>query len=207
MRRVKQTGHPSVTVNPIVIKMTDKDKRFKTATGLHVTDPAHLPPGIIPARPASKGGRGRPSKFTPELAERVLEHVAGGGFIVDLGGDGLPSWRTIYRWADARSDFRQDLARAHEDGAHALLAQAERLLEEATRDTIQVVRERVQHIRWRVSRLNPAAYGDRSELRVSGTITHEHKISDDAPAWIKDRLASPGSTTSSLIDVTPDRQH
>ena len=173
----------------------DKDKRFQTATGLHVTDRALLPPDD----PSVKRKRGRPSTFTPELAERVLDHVANGGFIVDLGGDGLPSWRTIYRWADDRSDFRQALARAHEDGAHALLVKAEALLESATRDNIQVVRERVQHIRWRVSRLNPAAYGDRSELRVSGTITHEHKISDDAPAWIKDRLASPGPTTSGLI--------
>ncbi len=178
--------------------MADKSKRFKTATGLHVTDPRHLEVTIPPA--PSKAGR--PSTFTPELAERVLEQVAQGKFIVDIGGDrGLPAWRTIYRWADARSDFRQDLARAHEDGAHALLAQAERLLEAATRDTIQVVRERVQHIRWRVSRLNPAAYGDRSELRVSGTITHEHKLSDDAPAWIKERLAA--TTTSSLRDITP----
>jgi len=84
-----------------------------------------------------------------------------------------------------------------------LLAQAERLLEAATRDTIQVVRERVQHIRWRVSRLNPAAYGDRSELRVSGTVTHEHRISDDAPAWIRERLAAPAPTTSSIKDITP----
>ena len=184
--------------------MADKSKRFKTATGLHVTDPRHLEVTIPPA--PSKAGR--PSTFTPKLAERVLEQVAQGKFIVDIGGvRGLPAWQTIYGWADRRSEFAKALARAHEDGAHALLAQAERLLEGATRDTIQVVRERVQHIRWRVSRLNPAAYGDRSELRVSGTITHEHKISDDAPAWIKDRLASPGPTTSGLIDVTPDRKH
>ncbi len=163
--------------------MIDKDKPFKTHTGMHVTDRRLLPQTGSPR----KGGR--PSTFTPELAERVLDHVAQGRFIVDIPkGTGLPNWRTIYRWADARSDFRQSLARAHEDGAHALLVQAERLLEEATRDTIQVVRERVAHIRWRVSRLNPAAYGDRSELRVSGTITHEHKLSDDAPAWIKERL-------------------
>ena len=180
--------------------MADKSKRFKTATGLHVTDPRHLEVTIPPA--PSKAGR--PSTFTPELAERVLEQVAQGKFIVDIGGDrGLPAWRTICRWADARSDFRQDLAHAHEDGAHALLAQAECLLEGATRDTIQVVREQVAHIRWRVSRLNPAAYGDRSELRVSGTITHEHKLSDDAPAWIKERLNAPAPATS-MIDVTPD---
>ena len=92
--------------------MADKSKRFKTATGLHVTDPRHLEVTIPPA--PSKAGR--PSTFTPELAERVLEQVAQGKFIVDIGGDrGLPAWRTIYRWADARSDFRQDLAHAHEE--------------------------------------------------------------------------------------------
>ena len=167
--------------------MSNPDKRFKTHTGLHVTDPSHLPPD---PPPKVKRGRGRPlTSYTKELAERVLTEVAEGRFLVDIGkGKGMPSYRTIWGWAQTRSDFAKALARAHEDGAHALLAQAERLLEGATRDTIQVVRERVQHIRWRVSRLNPAAYGDRSELRVSGTITHEHKISDDAPAWIKERL-------------------
>ena len=166
----------------------DKDKRFKSHTGLHVTDPRHLSPdGTLPPS-LVKGRTGRPSTYTQELAGRVLDHVAQGGFLVDLGPQGLPSWRTVYGWAEKRSDFKQALARAHEDGAHALLVKAEALLESATRDNIQVVRERVQHIRWRVSRLNPAAYGDRSELQVSGTITHEHKISDDAPAWIKERL-------------------
>ena len=125
--------------------MADKSKRFKTATGLHVTDPRHLEVTIPPA--PSKAGR--PSTFTPELAERVLEQVAQGKFIVDIGGDrGLPAWRTIYRWADARSDFRQSLARAHEDGAHALLSKAERLLENATQHNIQAVREQVAHNRY-----------------------------------------------------------
>ena len=106
------------------------------------------------------------------------------------------------RAADTRTQHAAD--GAHEDGAHALLAQAEAMLEGATRYTIQVVRERVAHIRWRVSRLNPAAYGDRSELRVSGTITHKHQLSDEAPGWIKERLSAPSPTTSSVIDITPD---
>lgn len=176
----------------------DKPKTFKTYTGMHVTNPALLPPDKPSPRKT-----GRPSAYTPELAERVLDHVANGGFIVDIGGDGLPNWRSIYRWADARSEFRQALARAHADGAHALLVKAEKLLENATRDDIQVVRERVAHIRWRVSRLNPAAYGDRSELRVSGTVEHVHRISDDAPAWIKERIEAPRPPTSGIKDITP----
>ena len=174
--------------------------KYPTATGLHVTDGLLLPVTVAPNR--NKGGR--PSTFTPELAERVLEQVAEGRFLVDLEGEDMPAYRTIWGWANVRPEFAKALARSHEDGAHALLVKAETLLDEATRDDIQVVRERVAHIRWRVSRLNPAAYGDRSELRVSGTITHEHKLSDDAPAWIKERLEAPQPTTSSLIDVTPD---
>ena len=165
----------------------DKDKRFKSHTGLHVTDPRLLPPDP-PAK--VNRGRGRPSTFTQALADKVIAMIASGGFLIDLEGNklGLPAYGTVRKWAAARSDFGAALARAHEDGAHALLAKAERLLENATRDNIQVVREQVAHIRWRVSRLNPGAYGDRSELRVSGVIEHEHKISDDAPAWIKERL-------------------
>ncbi len=102
----------------------------------------------------------------------------------------MPAYRTVWGWAQTRSNFANAIACAHEDGAHALLSKAERLLENATRDNIQVVREQVAHIRWRVARLNPKAYGDRSELRVSGVIEHEHMISDDAPAWIKERYRS-----------------
>ena len=126
--------------------MTDKDTRFKTHTGLHETDPRNLrndPPANV------KRGCGRPSTYSLELAERVLEQIAEGRFLVDITkGPGLPTWRTIYRWADARSDFRQSLARAHEDGAHALLSKAERLLENATQHNIQVVREQVAHSRY-----------------------------------------------------------
>ncbi len=192
--------------------MGDKPKTFKTHTGLHVTD-GRLLPGSFESPPTHKRGRGRPSSYTDELAERVLEQVAQGRFLVDLEGADMPAYRTIWGWADTRPDFSKALARAHTDGSHALLVKAETLLEEATRDTIQVVRERVAHIRWRVSRLNPAAYGDRSELRVSGTVTHEHKISDDAPAWIKERIDRPSlPPTPSVVDVTPEssdpeRQH
>ena len=179
----------------------DKDKRFKSHTGLHVTDPRHLA-SDPPDQPARK--RGRPSTYTTELAERVLAQVAEGRFLVDIGkGEGMPAYRTVWGWAQTRSNFAKAIACAHEDGAHALLAQAERLLEGATRDTIQVVREQVVHIRWRVARLNPKAYGDRSELRVSGVIEHEHKISDDAPAWIKERLNDKAPLPAPLVDVTP----
>ena len=181
----------------------DKDKRFKSHTGLHVTDTR-----LLPDDPPALGGKGgRPSSYTKELAERVLKEVAEGRFLVDMATvHGLPSYRSVYRWADDRPEFRQALARAHEDGAHALLAKAERLLENATRDNIQVVREQVAHIRWRVSRLNPSAYGDRSELRVSGTITHEHKLSDDAPAWIKERLGFVVCRTGSRRPLTASFQ-
>lgn len=189
--------------------MKPKNNKFKTHTGLHVTDGRLLlgpplgsnTPVLIP--PPKHAG-GRPSTFTPELAQKVLDHVAEGRFLVSLKEEGLPSWQTVYGWADRRPEFTKALARAHEDGAHALLAQAETMLEAATRDTIQVVRERVAHIRWRVSRLNPAAYGDRSELRVSGTVTHEHRISDDAPAWIKERLVPDRPAISGIIDITPE---
>ena len=182
----------------MVIKMIDKDKPFKTHTGMHVTDRRLL------AQTGSPRKRGRPSTYTTELAERVLAQVAEGRFLVDIGkGEGMPAYRTVWGWAQTRSNFAKAIACAHEDGAHALLSKAERLLENATRDNIQVVREQVAHIRWRVSRLNPGAYGDRSELRVSGTVTHEHKISDDAPAWIKERLNDKALLPAPLVDVTP----
>lgn len=74
---------------------------------------------------------GRPTIFTPELAEKICDLIEQGYSERQIGEmDGMPTRRTIQSWKDKNSDFLLRSARARE-------ASAERFRE----DALQVARD------------------------------------------------------------------
>jgi hypothetical protein len=61
--------------------------------------------------------RGRPSLYSPEIAEEICERLASGESMRRICQDEhMPGRRTVEGWMDADPDFRAKCARAREAG-------------------------------------------------------------------------------------------
>jgi hypothetical protein len=109
--------------------------------------------------------KGRPSKYSKALAERICAGIAQGKSLVAvLKGSGMPTYNTVLRWlADERyADFRGMYARAREMQADYLADQIVDIADTATgKDDAQAVKVRCDARKWVASKLRPRKYGDR----------------------------------------------
>jgi hypothetical protein len=90
--------------------------------------------------PTTKNGgrqrRGRPSKYTSLIAERICERIAEGEPLTKICKDQqVPAYRTVLGWRVANKEFQHMYARAREDAADTLADQIRELagLEVTTR--------------------------------------------------------------------------
>ena len=66
--------------------------------------------------------RGRPTKYTPELTNRICERLAGGESLRAVCRDEtMPDRATVLRWlGDDKAEFRDQYARAREAQAEVI---------------------------------------------------------------------------------------
>ncbi len=108
-------------------------------------------------------GRGRPSDYTEEEADRICAWIAEGRSLRSycrLEHRGLD---TVYRWLRDRKDFRERYARAHDDRADSLADEIVDIADEAasgSMEEIQAARLRVDARKWVASKLKPTKWGD-----------------------------------------------
>lgn len=161
-----------------------------------------------PTKPTTKHPGGRPSMYSTEIADEICAALEAGETLIAIAErTNMPTTKTIRQWMreDTNGEFRSMSARARENGADALVAEATRLLENATKDDIAIVREKVSHLRWRAARLNPARYGDRSQVEIGGELAVPRKPSDDAPPWIREQLeARAAAAALAAVKKNPD---
>lgn len=66
--------------------------------------------------------RGGQSKYTEEIAAKIVELMSGGTFLrVICRMEGMPSWTTVYAWMDNDAVFAERIARARERGEEAII--------------------------------------------------------------------------------------
>ena len=125
---------------------------------------------------------GRPSDFTPEIANEICERLIGGeslrGICID---DHLPDARTVHRWLVVNDEFRQQYAHAREAQAETLFDDILEIADDARNDwmvrrgeddagwvangeNLQRSRLRVDARKWMASKLAPKKYGDKVAL-------------------------------------------
>lgn len=115
---------------------------------------------------------GRPSDFTPEIANEICERLSKGESLRKIceSSEELPAARTVHRWLASEAEwseaFRQQYARARE-------AQADFYAEEvidisdgdpfAEPDATAVARDRlrIDARKWYAGKLAPKKYGDK----------------------------------------------
>lgn len=111
---------------------------------------------------------GRPSKFSEELANRILHEVSEGKTILTISKeDWSPTRSTIYKWESERPEFSDNLAKAHRSQADHLVDE----LQQVSRDEdIDVARARliVESNKWIATRRKRDAYGDKITNELTG---------------------------------------
>jgi hypothetical protein len=136
--------------------------------------------------PAGKRPPGRPSDYTPDLADVICERLSAGESLRTVcKADDMPDARTVFRWLRLHEEFRQQYARAKEEAADALVEEIADIADEGSNDWMEVhdpdnpgwkfngehfqrSRLRVDARKWIASKLKPKKYGDKLDLTSDG---------------------------------------
>lgn len=147
--------------------------------------------------------RGRPSKFTPEIADEICARLAEGEPLRQICRDPhMPNWSTVYDWMDSDKAFSQRIARARERGEEAIAAECLDIADHAKNDWMEangqdsegyrLNGEHIQRSKLRIetrlkllAKWNPKKWGEKVDLN--------HGVQPDNPlASLVQRVAGTG---------------
>lgn len=121
---------------------------------------------------------GRPSDFTPEIANEICERLANGESLRTITGtdrdDFMPAETTVRRWLagseEWNEEFRRQYARARDAQADHYAEAIVDISDEAVSDAVEVARNRLRMDarKWYASKLAPKKYGDKVALTGGG---------------------------------------
>ena len=116
--------------------------------------------------------RGRPSIFSPELADRLCERLADGETLRAICRDeGMPDERTVRRWAlDDVEGFAGHYARAREIGYQGMADDLTEIADAKDGDPARD-RLRVDTRKWLLSKALPKIYGEKQLFDHNVTLT------------------------------------
>lgn len=127
---------------------------------------------------------GRPSGYTPELADLICAELSDGKSLRKVCQDeSMPNKATVFRWLREREDFRDQYARAKEEAADSLADEMTDIADDGSNDWmeafdkdgtaigwklngehVQRSRVRIDTRKWLASKLKPKKYGDKIEV-------------------------------------------
>lgn len=111
------------------------------------------------------------SKFTEEKAEEVCRRIAEGETLADIcRSPHMPSRAMVWKWLEANPSFRGEYARARERQAHAFVEEIVATARGATQEDHAAARVKVDALKWVAARLNAHDYGDKLDIKQSGTL-------------------------------------
>lgn len=117
-----------------------------------------------PAKKAAKRKPGRPSKYTPELVERICERLATGEPLAAICRDpGMPSDDTVRNWMERDESVSRDIARAREAGFDAIALEGLEIVDNTEEDPASR-RVRSDYRLKLLAKWDPKRYGDRTIL-------------------------------------------
>ena len=148
--------------------------------------------------------RGRPTGYTPKLGQSICERLVSGESLTSIcAAEGMPKRTTVIGWQGQHDGFSTAYARARIAYADAIFDEALEIADDTSGDRttkasrkdgkeVQTVdHENIQRSRLRVdtrlrvaAKINPAKYGDKLDLNMSGELNVSH-LSD---AKLNERL-------------------
>lgn len=148
-----------------------------------------------PKRP--KLPHGRPSKYTPEVADEIISRLSLGETLTRICRDAhIPERMTVWRWEEAHPEFSIRLRGARLKQADSLFDELQEIPDQPltntrTREELERRKMQVDVRKFRVARLNRALYGDKQEVKHTGDATEPVAV----------------STSNASVDVlTPEEQ-
>jgi len=112
--------------------------------------------------------RGRPSEYSEQEAEVILERLALGDTLSSICRDLGRKPTTIYRWEEANPDFREKYAHARERGMDSRADEIIDLSNRADEKNYNAIRLMIDARKWTMSKIAPKKYGERIATEVTG---------------------------------------
>jgi len=152
---------------------------------------------------------GRPTLYTPELAQEIVDRLLNGESLVKIADDAqMPARVTIYRWFDEYPDFGTKCARAREGLADFLVDEIEKLAASANKENIEVMKLRISVAQWRAMKMAPRQYGDRVRQELTGAnggpIQTENKVAVDASSLTPEQREALRAAALAVMKSKPE---
>ena len=112
----------------------------KRTAKLPSTQKIHKPTIAKQAKPqVLPRAKGRPSKYTPALADEIALRISAGEPLRQISRDEhMPSWMSVYRWMDDNAEFSLRIAQAREKGEEAIAQECLEIADNARNDWMEV---------------------------------------------------------------------
>jgi hypothetical protein len=109
---------------------------------------------------------GRPSDYTPELAELICELLSEMPLVEVCEQPGMPSRGTVRRWQDKDPEFDAKCARARAAQSDMLDKQHKDTITKVERGQMEPEAARVvlNAVQWRAMKIDPKRYGDKLQV-------------------------------------------
>jgi hypothetical protein len=130
--------------------------------------PAKRPLSKKTATPKRK--RGRPSKFTPELADEICARLSKGEPLAAICRDEhMPGVTAVWDWTQNNPKFSESIARARRDGGHAIANNARETARGRGDSTGDYLRDKliIDTDLKLLSKWFPKDYGDKLDVSAS----------------------------------------
>lgn len=170
---------------------------------------------------------GRPSIFTPEIAETICARLMSGESLREIcREDGFPDIATVGRWLHRHDEFRTQYAQAREAQAEVLADEVLEIADDGRNDWmerhgkddagwqangehIQRSKLRYEARRWYAAKLAPKKFGEKVETEHSGGVTVAVATVDRPPRetreeWLERRRRELGITAMGAAAGTAD---
>lgn len=155
------------------------------------------PAAVVPTEPPRSVGR--PSTYSPEIADAICEQMIAGRDLLDICKDGdMPSRSSVYRWLNDYPEFEAQYARAREAMADLELRNLKQLADDCTEENVNSTRVKLNHHQWRLMKIAPRTYGDRTQtaltgadggpIRIAATTIDARQLEPDARDALKQAL-------------------
>jgi hypothetical protein len=132
---------------------------------------------------------GRPSEYTPGIAEAICIRLASGESLRSVcTSDDMPDKTTVLRWLARNEEFRTQYARSKEESAEAIAEEYFDILDEmppaksdGSLDSAAVAwaKNRADGRKWYLSKIMPKKYGEKVQTEHSGTIQFSDMTEED----------------------------